>query len=171
MQVDARTHAQTHSTCAQVSRDGFNTRAASAVSPDSWAVSHTDRPSSSVGSHTACAKLTHTLLSTCTRGITGIAHREPGYNVNFYLQSVETRGVHECGNNIQILMLALSTRAATPTHMPPRAPPMDLQSVASSMATPAIVHFAGGCFVLSCIAKTKPEPGVAVPGVARSVCL
>ena len=79
MQVDARTHAQTHSTCAQVSRDGFNTRAASAVSPDSWAVSHTDRPSSSVGSHTACAKLTHTLLSTCTRGITGIAHREPGY--------------------------------------------------------------------------------------------
>ena len=82
MQVDARTHAQTHSTCAQVSRDGFNTRASSAVSPDSWTVSHTDRPSSSVGSHTACAKLTHhTLLSTCTRGLTGTAHREPGYNV------------------------------------------------------------------------------------------
>eukprot|EP00966_Prymnesium_polylepis_P242956 5618846-Prymnesium_polylepis.2 len=45
------------------------------------------------------------------------------------------------------------------------------QSMASNMATPPIVHLAAGCFVFSCIAKTKPEPGVAVPGVARSVCL
>ena len=49
--------------------------------------------------------------------------------------------------------------------------PVPPQSVASSIATPAIVHLDGGAFVFSCIAKTKPEPGVAVPGVARYVCL